>query len=60
MPDEITVLEQHSVQQDDIQEPQDYSGSFGFLNWVVRAGETISPWWSQARDIGLRKFYMLA
>jgi len=57
MANEITQLEQVSVQQDEVnKEPE--SGSFGFLNWVARSGETVSPWWSKARDIDLRKFFL--
>ena len=55
---DIQQLEQVSVQRDDVQDNSDHDSSLGFLNWVVRAGGTISPWWSQARDRDLRKFFM--
>ena len=54
---DIVALEQVSVQSEDVTQNEEYGSSFGFLNWVARAGETVSPWWSAKRDKDLRAFF---
>lgn len=53
---ELDLLTQSSVQSNDLETVDNAPVHFGFLNWVARAGETISPWWSPRRDKDLRVF----
>ena len=43
--------------QSHVNQPVDETGGFMSLLWMARAGMYISPWWSPARDIELRKFW---
>lgn len=45
-----------SIQERATANPEDTIGGFGF-NWMVKAGELISPWWSPTRDRDLRNFW---
>ena len=53
---DIDAVRSASVQQSEVTEPAEYLGS-SILDVLIRAGETIPPWWSKSRDIELRKFY---
>lgn len=37
--------------------PRNESGGVYFVNWMARAGLSISPWWSFSRDVELRRFW---
>jgi len=54
MPDELQTITEESIQS----RAHGLSTSMGYslLHWFAQAGETISPWWSTARDSQLRKF----
>ena len=39
------------------QDDQNVYGNVLLLQWLAGAGETLPPWWSQARDAALRSFW---
>lgn len=50
------VIEQ-SVEQTIQSIPQNPEGNIFLVNWMSRAGLSLSPWWSTARDLQLRDFW---